>query len=193
MKTTLLTLFVCLVALSAKCQINVDYDHTVDFGQYKTFAFAPGKAMRQLGVKDNDSTFINKNIQETVTQILSKKGLSFANNNADITITFIAGAKEKKEIENYIGSPQFGFGYGQQFYGAGGWWGPSWNNWWVNQYEQGTLILDIYDTKTNELVWRAYAVSNITNFNEQKFVDREVNRALKRFPPRKEPGEYAEK
>ncbi|GAB3220398.1 DUF4136 domain-containing protein [Spirosoma arcticum] len=104
-------LFVCFAAQAAKCQINVDYDHAVDFNKYRTFGFAPGKVMRKLDVKDSYSTLINNNVKEAVTQILSKKGLSSAEVKADLTITFMAGAKEKKEIENYIVSPRFGYGY----------------------------------------------------------------------------------
>jgi hypothetical protein len=65
-----------------------------------------------------------------------------------------------------------------------GWWSAGWNTWWVNEYEQGTLILDLYDTRTKQLVWRAYAVSTINNYNERKFVERVVTKALMQFPPR---------
>lgn len=185
MNHLLLTSCLLLGTLSATCQINVDYDRSVDFSKYRTFAFAPGTIMRKLGLKDSDGTLINRNVNVAVTEVLTKKGMAFAETGADLTITFMAGAKEKKEIESYPITPGVGYRYGfRRFYGAGGWWGPAWNNWWVNRYEQGTLILDIYDNKTKELVWRAYAVANIRNYDERKFVDRQVEKALKHFPPR---------
>lgn len=174
-------------ATFATAQVNVDYDHKVDFSQYRTFQFEPGRIIRNLDLKDADSSLINANVQEAVTADLGKKGLSPATGNADLTVTFLAGAKKKQEIENAVTSPGFGPGLGfpyGRYYATGGWWGTGWDDWWVNDYEQGTLLLDIYDTKTKELVWRAYAVSDINNYNERKFVDKEVDKALKHFPPR---------
>jgi hypothetical protein len=173
-------------ATAATAQVNVDYDHKIDFSQYRTFRFEPGRIVRNLDLKDTDSSLINANVQQAVTAELSRKGLSPASAHADLTVTFLAGAKKKQEVENAMTDPGFGVGWGYpygRYFAAGGWWGAGWNTWWVNDYEQGTLILDLYDTRTKQLVWRAYAVSDISNYNEGKFVEREVTKALKRFPP----------
>ncbi len=173
-------------AYAATAQVNVDYDQKVDFSRYRTFGFQPGRIIRDLDLVDTDSSLINKNVQAVVTAELTRQGLTRVDAGADLDITFMAGAKRKQEIENAMNTPGFGFGWGYpywQYFDTDGWWSAGWNNWWVNEYDQGTLILDIYDTKTRELVWRAYAVSNINNYNERKFVERVVPKALRQFPP----------
>jgi hypothetical protein len=188
-----IALFVASLSLSAyasTAQTHVDYDRKVDFSKYRTFGFQPGRIIRDLDLPDTDSSLINKHVQEVVTAELTKKGLSPVAADADLSITFMAGAKQKQEMENAMTNQRFGYGWGNpywQYFAVDGWWSAGWNDWWVNEYEQGTLILDIYDTRTKELVWRAYAVANINNYNERRFVERVVNRALMQFPRTKNP------
>jgi hypothetical protein len=183
MKNKLFVVLLTLGAFGAQAQVHVDFDKKVDFTKYKTFKFQPGKVIRQLGLKDTTSTFMNQYIAEAMTKDLATKGLTPSGANPDLVITYVAGAKQKKEVENFMSGPGFYSPY-SRFYGYRGWWGPQWNNFWVNNYEEGTIIIDVYDAKTNELVWRAYAVSPITNYNEQKFVTKEIGKSFKHFPPR---------
>jgi len=87
-------------------------------------------------------------------------------------------------VQNYLSTlafyPYSGF-YG---YGMGGWWAPRWNNFWVRNYEEGTVFIDMYDANTAQLIWRAYAVSSINNFNEKKFVEKQIGKSFKHFPPK---------
>lgn len=174
-----------MAMLSLQAQVHVDYNRKIDFSKYKTFRFEPGKVIRRLGVRDTNTTFLDQYIDDAVTQDLVSKGLSPATTgHADLVITYLAGAREKQEVQNYMMNSGFYPYSGFYGYGMGGWWGPGWNNFWVRRYEEGTVILDVYDARQAQLVWRAYAVSSINNFNEKKFVDREVHKSFKHFPPR---------
>jgi len=172
-----------LVAWTAHAQVHIDFDKRINFGQYKTFKFEPGKVIRNLGVRDTSNVFMNQYINEAVTKDLTAKGLSPSETNPDLIITYLAGAREKREIQNYMNNTGFFYPY-YRFYGLGGWWGPQWNSFWVNNYEEGTVIIDVYDAKTDQLVWRAYAVSSINNFNEKKFVAHEIAKSFHKFPPK---------
>src|SRR5687768_5398185 len=134
MKYKLLIAALMLIAIAAQAQIHVDFDQKVDFKKYKTFKFEPGKVVRKLGVKDTDNTFMNQYIDEAITKDLAVKGLSPTNSHPDVIITYLAGAREKQEVQNYMSNlgyyPYAGF-YG---YGINGWWGPRWNNFWVRNY-----------------------------------------------------------
>ena len=171
-----------LTAVSVQAQVRVDYNKSIDFSKYKTFRFEPGKVIRKLGVRDTNTTFLDQYIDDAVTKDLISKGLSPTNGKAALVITYLAGAREKEEVQNYMMNPGF-YPY-SGFYGYGGWWGPQWNNFWVHRYEEGTVIIDVYDAKQAQLVWRAYAVSSISKFNEKKFIGKEVHKSFKHFPPR---------
>lgn len=184
MKCKLFIAVLMLAAIAAEAQVHVDFDKGVDFKKYKTFKFEPGKVVRKLGVKDTSNTFMNQYIDEAVTKDLAAKGLRPSNSHPDVVITYLAGAREKQEVQNYMSTmgfyPYSGF-YG---YGMGGWWGPRWNNFWVRNYEEGTVIIDMYDAHTDQLIWRSYAVSSINKFNEKKFVEKQVGKSFKHFPPK---------
>lgn len=179
----LMTMMTCMAA-SSQAQIRVDYDQSVDFSKYKTFRFEPGTVIRKLGVRDTTNTFLNQYIREAVTKDLEGKGLTPTTGKADLVITYMLGAREKQQVQNY--GPYYpyygGFG-GFGFMGWGGWWGPGWNTPYVRNYEEGTVVIDVYDAKEAQLIWRAYAVSSIDKFNEKKFVNKQIKKSFKKFPP----------
>jgi hypothetical protein len=172
-----------LTVIVVQAQVHVDFDKKTDFSKYKTFKFESGKVIRQLGVKDTNTTFLDQYISQAITDDLKSKGLTPSETNPDLIITYLAGAREKQQVQNYMSNPGFFYPY-YRFYGLNGWWGPQWNNFWVTNYEEGTVIIDMIDAKTDQLVWRAYAVSSINNYNEQKFVSKEIGKSFKHFPPR---------
>jgi len=169
--------------------VSVDYDKQVDFGKYRTFRFQPGHIVRDIGVHDTVSSLINIHMRRAVEAQLTAKGYQVVDSNPDFIVSYIAGAQEKEQIVNNMNNfgPMFGPYYG--FYGmgmGGGWWGPMWNNTWSNNmyYEEGTLVIDVLDPKTNNLIWRSFAESVINNYNEAAFVEKEVTKSLKKFPDR---------
>lgn len=187
MKSKVFVVLMVLVAIRAQAQVHVDFDKQVDFKKYKTFRFEPGKVIRHLGVQDTSTFFMNKYIGEAITKDLSPKGMSPSSTNPDLIITYLAGAREKQEVQNYMFNQGFYPYAGFYGYGMGGWWGPRWNNFWVRNYEEGTMIIDIYDVHSTQLIWRAYAVSSINNFNEKKFVEKQIGKSFRQFPPKNNP------
>ena len=182
MKTSVLAFTFYAMVFATYGQIHVDFDRSINFKGYKTYRFEPGRIIRQLGLQDTTSSLINTHVQAVLSNQLRQKGLVEFATNPDLIITFIAGAREKREIHNYLTTPGFFYPY-YRFYSLNTWWGPQWNNFWVDNYEEGTLIVDIIDAKTDRLIWRGYGVAPINRFNEEKFVDKELSKLLKQFPP----------
>ena len=58
---------------------------------------------------------------------------------------------------------------------------------YVENYDQGTLVLDIVDGRSNELVWRGTAQARIDPSNSPEERQRRINEAVRkildRFPP----------
>ena len=55
------------------------------------------------------------------------------------------------------------------------------------EYEQGTIVLDIVDTRTNRVVWRGWAQENVNGLIDnqellRKNVSKAVARMMERFP-----------
>jgi hypothetical protein len=53
----------------------------------------------------------------------------------------------------------------------------------VRQYKQGTLIIDLIDASTKELVWRGVGKSEITNEDREEQIKQVVSDILAKYPP----------
>ncbi len=169
-------------------KVTTDYAPNTNFAQYHTYAFQPGRIMTRLGANDPNNTLLNNRIQTAVAEALPAEGLTPTTQNPDLVVTYIAGAQNKQEIENmgpqvYDG-PYFGPGFFFRPYGA--WWDQGFDNYYVQNYTQGTLILDFVDPRTKQLVWRAYVSNKINSTGpvDQKTIDAAVKAALKQYPPK---------
>jgi hypothetical protein len=55
---------------------------------------------------------------------------------------------------------------------------------WVNSYPEGTLVIDVIDRKSRELVWRGVGAGAFPQMNpSNEKVDKRVTRILQTFPP----------
>jgi hypothetical protein len=174
---------------SSSLRVSTDYDRSVDFSQYHTFAFQPGRVLLH-GRTDVDSAALDIRIRNAVTEQLEQKGLQPASvpvQTPDIVITYVAGAQRREEIEKT--GPElvpFGFPqgwYGNTYYGRGGWWGPGYDEFWVRQYTEDTLILDLIDAHKHQLIWRAYAAGEIDRTPNQSSVNTIAKALFKHYPP----------
>ena len=169
-------------------KVTTDYAPNTNFAQYHTYAFQPGRIMTRFGANDTNNTLLNNRIQSAVAAALPQEGLTPTTQNPDLVVTYIAGAQNKQQIEDlgpqvYDG-PYFGQGF--FFHPAGAWWNPGYDRYYVDNYTQGTLILDFVDPRTKQLVWRAYVSNKINSSGpvDQKMVDAAVTAALKQYPPK---------
>ena len=58
---------------------------------------------------------------------------------------------------------------------------------YITQYDEGTLLIDMYDTKLSELVWHGWASAELpkagSSVTPQQFVERATVDILAKFPP----------
>ena len=164
--------------------VKTDYDKNVNFAQYHTFAFQPGRLVSRLGTPDTNNTLVAGRIQNAVVNQLTAKGLQPVTQNPDLVATYVAGARTRQEVEDLgptpYASPYFG---GPFAFRRDAFFGPGFDQFYTNTYTQGTLILDLIDPRTKQLVWRAY-VSGPVDQPDQKTVNNAVAAALKNFPPK---------
>jgi hypothetical protein len=163
-----LTLTIGAFAASAK----TDYDHSVNFERYRTFAWK-NYGMPANGIVNN--SIVASRIQNAVDEQLTKKGLREDDRNPDVYVVAHVGAKNMADLE-YMPA-------------VGGWrhWRWMGPDMFVNHYVQGTTIIDIVDAKTNELVWRAIATdtgANVLDVESSKKIDKIAADAFKHFPPK---------
>ena len=181
MKTLKLTFsLLLLVAFTVGCtsvRVATDYDRMADFNQYKTFAFyKPG--IDKANISDLDKKRILRSIQnELIARGFQKS------NDPDMLISIFTSERDRVTVYNNAG---WGWGWG---WGWGPGWGPGWGGYGqsVSTTTEGSLYIDLIDTKRKELVWQGKGTGDlITNGDITKKEERIalfVQEILGEFPP----------
>lgn len=146
----LIVIVIVSAALLSGCSsttVNSDYDHDVDFSKYSTFAWYDHSESKYKPQQPNQ--IVDARIHRAIASEFLAKGLKqTAPDKADVLITYHTSSEQKVDVYHS------GYGYGYGYWG--GYWGPYGNmpTTTVSQYDVGTLIVDVIDRGTNDLVWR---------------------------------------
>jgi len=131
-----------------------------------------------------NSSFSRQRIQRAFDSALAEKGLSRNTKHPDYLLQFHTYTQRVRR--NYYGGggyPMMGFGrYGwgtpYGMYGYGGFPSSTTNT-------DGTLILDLVDTKTGEIIWQKAISGDVSNPNRlDKQINKGVKKLMKDFPVR---------
>jgi hypothetical protein len=158
-----------LVPQSARAQkITMEFDQTMDFSKYKTFAIRDG----QLSSRNPalNSPLVKKQIEADIQNDLTAKGLTLVTSGpSDLNVRYTFGAARKTEIEAY---PAGWYGLGTRYVRV--------------PYAEGTLVFDLRDPATRSLVWRAIAAEEKSDANKiQGKLDDMVKKSIDKYPPKK--------
>jgi len=165
-----------LSAATAVFGMSVESDYMKDFdlSKLRTFAFKTDRA-------GNDPLSSNsieaERIQNALTTQLQANGFSQVSQDPNFIVAFYSRTTPKTEIESTPGfgfGPGFGWGYGVPYYGRWRWGlGP---DIWTYHYQQGRIMVDMIDPKTNMLVWRGVVKDTVSGIGQS---DKQANEAAK--------------
>ncbi|MBI3680499.1 MAG: DUF4136 domain-containing protein [Acidobacteria bacterium] len=148
-------------------KVHVDLDETADFSRYRTFTIRDGRIRSPHPTLDN--SLVQKKLHTAIAAELKKKGLTEATAKADVIVTFSVGSRDRKEVETF---PSGGRGRGSRRY--------------VYRVTDSTLVIDLRDPGTKELVWRATCTDTAQDpARLEKKISEDVSKAFKDYPPKK--------
>jgi hypothetical protein len=181
MKKTIQLLF-CLAGFALAQDVAYNFDPNADFSKYKTFRWE--KHPKSLDVDDLTIGQLSKGFEAA----LATKGLSKADSSKpDLVIVFQLAMNQEKEMTAY---DMGGYGYGPGW--RGGWYGgmgTGMTTATTSTINIGTVVLDMYDTSTKQLVWRGSASKTLDAKakpdKRQKNIDKAAAKMLKNYPPKK--------
>ena len=171
------TCLVALVAGYAWAKVNFDYDKKFDFSGYSTYAFLE----RDNSIETQLPDHLRMRLHRVTEDVLAEKGFlpAPAPPQTDFLLTFFYGAKDQLEINRVHYSPYSPWGYGY-------WPGFNYGYTEVRSYKQGTLVLDIVDARTHQLVWMGVMEREVRSTNPSgKQIQKTIKKLLKNFPPKK--------
>lgn len=171
---------ILIIFLSAACSsisVKTDYDPSVDFSSYKTYRWIDFDKMTDDHLSKNP--LLRNRIISTVDEELKRKGFILSEEDeVDLVVVVHGSSEERMNVTNWTGVYRYDSWEGQ--YG---------DRVDVSYYEQGTLVIDVVDTKDDDLIWRGLGTSVIKDYADpeslQKAVNEYVSRVLKDFPPPK--------
>jgi Domain of unknown function (DUF4136) len=164
----LVTVAAALTVACSTMTTAVDYDRTIDWSKYKTFQIMEGTR--------SPVTFTQKRIEDGITQALTAKGMQPTTNNPSLLVYPHVVMSEQKQW-NTMSMGSFGYrGWG----GMGGG--------MATTTEQnipiGTLIVDMVDPNSKEMVWRGTATDQVTATGEdQGTINQAMEKLFANFPP----------
>src|SRR6202166_2735642 len=127
--------------LSAQ-QVKTDYDRSANFAQYKTYSWEQ--------VKTKDALDVDR-IKAAVNADLAAKGWTSVESGGDVSIVAIEITHNQQTLNTFYDG--FGGGWGWRRFGAGGFGGLGEATTTTETYKVGTLIVDLFDAKTKQLLW----------------------------------------
>lgn len=189
---TLPTLLLLSLLLFGSCSRIIDvqsaYDPDIQFKHYQTFAWYQAGVPRQpVGVGPHFNPLLDLRIKEAVASELVKEGVTPAIENPGLLVAYDIAVDPKlapAAIGNDVGP---GFAYGYSY-----WYGyrysydfsdiPNYKS--IDKYSPGTLVIDLIDASTNELVWRGAATSNLNPTEiEETRINVIVANIMSQYPP----------
>ena len=161
-------------------QVKSDYDKNVDFTTYKTYTFAGWQEDSDKILNDFDK----KRIKESLKAEFASRGLSPVQSNGDATITLFIVVNQKTSTTAYT---SFNGTYGYR--GRWGWGtGPGMvtanTTYSENDYLEGTLVVDMYDSAGKNLIWQGIITTIIKSKPEkrEKSIPKNIKKLMKKYP-----------
>ena len=158
----------CLVAGCAPMRVSSHVDRDRDFTRYRTFDWGPADALPAGDPRLERDAFFQDHIQGAIERNLAARGFERAAATAtpDVRVHFHA-VIDRRIAANQLDSQS---GYCSRNDCQAG----------VSDYEEGTLVIDLIDVRTNRLVWRGWAQDSVEGvLDNQGRLARKIEQAVR--------------
>ena len=161
----MLAMLLGMLVVSASAQeVQSDYDRSFRFSELKTFSFMP---QRREATDPLASDSLNDGrIRTGLESQLIASGFKVETTRPDFVIAYYVTTKNKLSVQD--------FGYGPpRWFGS--------RDIRVNQYSEGTLMVDFIDTRTNQVIWRGRASGTLEMKGVEKKISKSVEKLVKQY------------
>ena len=164
-KFALCAMLMCVAsAVAVGQQVSVNYNHSQSFSGYKTYAWASNNANQV------QNSILAQVAQQDIDAALQGKGLQKVqeSQNPDLIVLASGGLRQQTSYSAW-GMRGIGGGMGGIT---------------PQQNVEGTLVVDLHDSKSQSLVWRGIAQDTLSNNGNknQQMVQNAINKMFKQWP-----------
>lgn len=168
-----ISLILLISACASGPNIRSDFDHSVDFTQYKTYGF-----FSPLGIEGpNYSTIYGSVFREAIKREMQARGYR-ESDNPDLLINVSAHLEDKTKVTQsttpgYYGAGGY-YGYRRGFYDP--WVGYGYGTTThVSQYTEGTVNVDVVDAGAKKMVFEGVAVGRLKDNRTNEQIRQAIN------------------
>lgn len=156
--------------------VSSHVDRSAPFASYRTFDWGPADALPTGDPRLDKDPFFQDHVQGAVEKELAARRFerSAPGASPDLLIHYHASINQRIDVNRV--DQEHGYCYEEDCRVR------------VNEYEAGTLVLDIVDAHTNRVIWRGWAQDSVADMlRDQDKMARKINEAVRqmlaRFPP----------
>lgn len=181
---------ISLLVISCGPKVNTSKKTTKNLESFTSYAFLPNQDTIQTSKYDN--AFVNEVIIDQINVNMQELDYRLDRNQPDLLVYYHLMLDEEVAVN---ASPVY---TNYSYYRPGYYVGPYYRNYAYNNYftvprlagtaieqipyKEGTIVIDIIDRRTNEIVWRGRANDVITPRNLEEKLSNYVNAIFEEFP-----------
>jgi hypothetical protein len=172
-------LLVLSLALTAGCTTTMNVSSHVQRGlnvsQYRTYDWGPADALPTGDPRLDKDPFFKDHLEGAMEKALARRGFEQATSGTpDLLIHYHANISQRIDVNEFDRSYEY---CGAQDCPIS-----------MREYEAGTVVLDFVDTRTNRVIWRAWAQDRVEGILKdrdkmEEKVNEAVTRMMERFGP----------
>jgi hypothetical protein len=157
---------ILLAGAAFATRVTVDYDHHANFERYNTYSW---------GKVETANSIWDSRVKDAINRELTAKGWTQVPSGGAVTLDAIETTHIKPEMNTLYD----GFG-GRRWGGFGE------ATTTVQNYKIGTLVIEMVDATSKNLVWRGSSSSALSGNPEKntKTLDNDVRKMFGHFPPK---------
>ena len=167
----LLGMTLVFAGMASAQQVKTDYDRSANFALYKTYSWEHVETKDPLNVD---------RIKHAVNAVLAARGWTLVDSGADVAVVAMEITRDQQTLNTFYDG--LGGGWGWRRFGGGGF-GEATTT--TDTYKVGTIVVDLFDTKTKQLIWRGSASDTLSDNSDKniKNLNESVDKMFKHFPP----------
>jgi hypothetical protein len=147
----------------------------LDVSRYHTYDWGPADALPASDPRLTNNAFYRDHVQGAIEKQMASRGYTQApaGGSPDLLIHYHAVVDTRLDVNRV--DREHGYCYDESCAAR------------VVEYDQGTLVLDVVDAKTNRVIWRGWAQKTVEGvLNDEARLERQVDdavtRMFERFP-----------
>lgn len=190
MKIYSIFLMLSIILVSCGPKVNTDKKIAKDLDSFSSYAFLPNQDT--IKTTEYDNRYVNEIIIDEINENMQDQDYRLDRNQPDLLVYYHLMMDEEVAVN---ATPVY---TNYSYYRPGYYVGPYYRNYAYNNYftipriagtsidqipyKEGTIVIDLIDRRTNEIIWRGRANDVVTPNNLEEELRQYVNAIFDEFP-----------